>query len=177
MEPQVAPIHSDPTETLANENTPVTTRILVETADREFYTIAETNPALAVELAAELDPSQRSSGLMENLVQRWADADLLTAAAWVELQPAGDDKESLLQQIGFVLSQTSPVDAAEFVTTQISPGPVQDEAVMTVVNQWGNKNLAAAASWVQTFSEGPLQERAVKELEGIENYQRELARQ
>jgi hypothetical protein len=42
------------------------------------------NPAVAVELAAKIDPSQRSNGLMENLVQQWAGAGLLTAAAWVE---------------------------------------------------------------------------------------------
>lgn len=40
----------------------------------------------------------------------------------------------------------------------------------------GNRNLKAAALWVQTFPAGPLQDRAVQELEGIEQYQQELAR-
>jgi hypothetical protein len=161
--------------TPANDSSPAAPDVRVETDGREFFKIAETNPAAAVELAAKLDPSRRSDDLMEDLVQQWAGADLLAAAAWVKLNTSGDEQARLLQRVGFVLSQTNPADAAEFVLAQIPPGPVRDEAVMTVVNQWGNRNLAAAAAWVQTFSDGPLQERAVVELEGIENYRAALA--
>jgi hypothetical protein len=48
---------------------------------------------------------------------------------------------------------------------------------MSVLNQWGNQNVSAAAGWVATFPAGPLRERALEELEGIAQYQRELARQ
>jgi hypothetical protein len=174
---QVSSIHSDPAGTPVNGGGPVAGNALSRADELEFYKIAETNPAAAVALAAKLDPAQRPKSLMEDLVQKWADADLLSAAAWVELNASGDERDRELQRVGFTLSQGDPAEAAEFVMSQISVGSVQDEAVMTVVNQWGNKNLAAAASWVQTLPEGPLQERAVNELEGIENYQRELARQ
>jgi len=175
---QTSPYHSDSTAMPASDRQPIAPEIIPTASDeRAFYRMAETNPAAAVALAAQLDPSQRSNSLMENLIQRWATADLITAAAWVEQQTSGDEQGRLLQRIGFTLSQTDPAEAAEFVATQIPAGQNQDEAVMTIVNQWGNQDLAAAASWVKSFPEGPLQARAVDELEGIMNYQQTLAHQ
>jgi hypothetical protein len=174
-EPLSSPVDSPSAVTPAGESLPMATNLPVADIGRELSEIAATNPAAALELAARLDPSQHPGDLMEDIVQQWANGDPLAAAAWAKLNTSGEEQSLLLQRVGFVLSQTSPVDAAEFVQAEIPQGPVQDEAIMTVVNQWGNKDLAAAASWVKTFPEGPLQQRAVVELEGIENYRQALA--
>ena len=173
--PTPSPVVSRSTVTPAADSSPAPTNLPVVDDGRKLFKLAETNPAAALALAAQIDPSKRAGDLMEDLTQQWAGADPLAAAAWAKLNTSGEEQARLLQRVGFVLSQSSPVDAAEFVQAQIPSGPVQDEALMTVVNQWGNKDLAAAAAWVKTFPEGPLQQRAVIELEGIQNYRQALA--
>jgi hypothetical protein len=141
------------------------------------FGLAETDPADAVETAQDLHLENQPGDVMGNLMQRWAATDVASAFDWANDQPPGAQRDSLMSRVALVLSQAAPSDAANMVTEQIPPGPAQDEAVMTVVNQWGNQDLAAAAAWVKNFPEGPLQARAVAELEGIAQYQRELARQ
>ena len=60
---------------------------------------------------------------------------------------------------------------------QIPPGAAQDEAIMTVLNQWANQDLIAATDWVKQFPDGPLQVRALNELEGMVAYKQLLAQQ
>jgi hypothetical protein len=139
--------------------------------------LAETNPADAVKLAQTLNLDKQPGAVMESLVQQWAGTDLASALVWANSQPAGDQRDGFTTRIAFVMSQSNPTDAANLVINQISPGPIQDEAVMTVLNQWGNQNLAAAATWVKGFPEGPLQARAAAELEGIADHLGALAHQ
>jgi hypothetical protein len=141
------------------------------------FGLAESDPADAVETAQSLHLENQPGDVMGNLVQQWATADVSSALDWANDQPPGAQRDSVMSRVALVLSQAAPSDAADLVVNQIPPGPAQDEAVMTVVNQWGNQDLAAAAAWVKNFPEGPLQARAVSELEGIAQYQRELARQ
>jgi hypothetical protein len=136
------------------------------------FGLAQTNPDHAVEMAQTL---QQPENVMENLVQQWAASDLASALVWVNNLPAGDQRDQLMQRVTFVLSQTDPANSAGLVLEQMPASPAQDEAVMTVVHQWGNQNLQAAASWVLTFPDGALKERATEELKGIARYKDELA--
>jgi hypothetical protein len=138
--------------------------------------LAQTDPARAVEVAQTL---QQPGAVVDNLVQQWAGSDVSGALAWVTEQPAGDQRDDAFQRVTFVLSQKDPTDAAAVVQDQMTPGPAQDEAIMTLINQWANQDLASAAKWVQNYSfrSPELQERAMKELEGIEQYKNALAAQ
>jgi hypothetical protein len=138
------------------------------------FGLAQKDPAHAVEVAQAL---QQPEAVMEDIVQQWATTDLRSALVWVNNQPAGDQRDQLIARTTFILSQTDPSDAASLVMEEISPGSTQDEAIMTVVNQWANKDLKTAASWVQTFPDSPLRERALSELEGVADYRQALARQ
>jgi hypothetical protein len=141
------------------------------------FSLAQTNPADAVKLAQTLQLDQPPGAVMENLVQQWAMSDATSALAWAGQQPAGTLRDALMTRVAYAMSQTDPALAANLAINLIPPGTAQDEAVMMVVNQWGNQNLTAAAQWVGTFPDGPLQHRAVEELEGIKRYQQELAQQ
>jgi hypothetical protein len=140
------------------------------------FGIAETHPADAVKLAQSL---QQPESVMENLVQQWSSADLVSAMVWVNEQPAGEQRDEFVQRVAFVLSQSDPANAAGLVTEQIPPGPAQDEAMMTVLHQWADRNVSAAADWIATypFRSAQLQDRALSELEGMQNYQKALAGQ
>jgi len=132
---------------------------------------ARKDPAHALEMAQAL---QEPDAVIENLVQQWAGSDLPSALVWANNLPAGSQRDQLFQRAAFVLSQSDPVNAAGLILEQIPPGPVQDEAVMAVVHQWGNQNLVAAADWVKNFPD-PLRERALQELEGIQQFREALS--
>ncbi len=137
--------------------------------------LAQTDPADAVKTAQTLHLDNQPGAVMETLVQQWAATDVSSALDWANSQPASGQRDGFTTRIAYVMSRNDPADAANLVINQISPGPAQDEAVMTVLNQWANQNLLAATSWVKGFPAGPLQTRAVNELEGIANYQQEMA--
>lgn len=137
------------------------------------YGVAQKDPAQAIATAREL---QVSTSVSDNIVQQWAGSDMKSALAWVATQPAGEDRDEMVHRIVLVLAPSDPSDAAGLVLEQIPPGSAQDEAVMTVLNQWAYKDFAAAVRWVENFPDGPLRTRAVAELEGIHQYQHDLAK-
>jgi hypothetical protein len=141
------------------------------------YGLAESNPARAVKLATSFRLQDRPRAVLENLVQQWAVADVPSALAWATNQPAGEQRDECMARVALVYSRSVPADAARLVVEQIPPGAVQTESAMMVLHQWATQDLAAAASWVDAFPDGPLRVRAVAELEGISKERDELMRQ
>lgn len=137
--------------------------------------LAETRPDKAVQEAMSLQLNERSASVVENLVQQWGAADAPAALAWAEALSPGPEQNQFVMQITFALSKIDPVDAAQVAMQQIPSGATQDEAVMSVLNQWANQDLVAAANWVKIFPAGPLQNRAIDELEGISQYRNSFA--
>jgi hypothetical protein len=131
------------------------------------FGVGEKDPARGVQTAMTYGPGVLGPGVMENLIQQWAAADLRSAYAWASNQPAGDQRASLLARIAFIWAQTAPAEAAQMVVTQLPAGGTQTEAVMTVLHQWALRDPAAALEWVRSFPETPLRTRAISELEGI----------
>jgi hypothetical protein len=138
--------------------------------------IAQTDPADAVKVAQELHLDKQPGAIMEDLVQQWASSDIASSLAWAEDQPAGASRDEFNTRIAFIMSQTDPSDAATLVMNQIPPGPAQDEAIMTVLNQWANQDFTRALGWAKGIT-GPIQGRVISELTGILNYHQALAQQ
>jgi hypothetical protein len=130
------------------------------------FGLAERDPAKAVELAQTLHFEEKPGAVVENLVEKWANADLSAALIWADGQPAGEHREQYISRVAFVWSQSAPADAARWVVEQIPPGPSQVEAVVMVVHQWARQDRAAASAWVEIFPEGPLRNHAINELNG-----------
>jgi hypothetical protein len=131
-----------------------------------YLDLAKTDPATAVRLVRKLDPEQRPRGLLENLVQQWASSDLPAATVWVKQEPPGEERDLLLQRVAFMMSHTNPAAAGKLVVEEIAPGPLQEEATMTVLHQWMQHDFAGAKQWVNLFPESPLRTRAENELAG-----------
>ena len=139
------------------------------------YGLAQKDPARALDLAQSL---QQPSSVMENIVQQWSGSDLPSALTWVNNQPDSDERNEMIQRVVLVLAPSDPADTAGLIFEQMPAGSAQDEAIMTLLNQWANKDLKAAALWVENnLSNSPLRDRALAELEGIEKYQHDLAQQ
>jgi hypothetical protein len=137
------------------------------------FQIAQADPGRAVKLAEQLNLNKDT--VSQNLAQQWAGQDLTTAYNWISAQPAGDRRDALATGLTFVWSQSEPLNAAQFVVQQMSPGPAQDEAIMMVLHQWALTDFAGASAWAQQFPDNPLRIRALNELQGIATYKQALA--
>ena len=126
--------------------------------------IAQSDPARAVEAARQYSLNDSACDVLPSLAVQWADKDLTGALAWAESLPAGDQRNEIMARIAFVESQSAPAAAGARVLTELPPGPVQEEAVMTVIHQWSLKDRRGAWAWVQAFPEIPLKQRALTEV-------------
>jgi hypothetical protein len=129
--------------------------------------VGESDPAWAVQTLENSGAGVYNPSVLENLVQRWAEKDFAAASAWVENQPSGEARDQLVERIAFAQSLTDPAKAAETVVEQMSAGPAQNNAVLTVLNQWAGQDLPGASSWVDQFPAGELQNQAKQVLAGV----------
>jgi hypothetical protein len=129
---------------------------------------AQTDPKLAIQAIEQqgLNDDHREV-MLENLAHQWAAQDLAQAVNWAGNYPPGETRDNLFMQIASAESVTSPTEAANMVASQISPGPIQDEAAISVLQQWGFQNLADATAWADQFPPGDISDRARKELARI----------
>jgi hypothetical protein len=142
-------------------------------AEIVFPQLAQTNAAEAVALAEKSiggSTNIAALGLMGNLAQQWAGQDEKAASAWALAQPPGDQRDQLVQCIAFVESKSDPAQAAQLISQQIPPGPIQSEAAISVVHQWALQDASAALAWAQSFPPGDLRDRAVNEVKNIIAY-------
>jgi len=127
--------------------------------------VARFDPGEAVALAQRFGSS--NVNLLENLVYQWAEQNEAAAAAYALAVPPGIVRNRLLGRIALIRAHTRPADAAQLVVEQIGPGPVQSEAVISVLHEWARQDPAAARAWLQRFPEGELRDRAQQELETL----------
>ena len=129
--------------------------------------LAQRDPRKAVQTAIDTRLCDTDAGLLDNLTAQWADRDFAGAHDWVRQQEAGDWHEELTAHIAFIGSKSDPAVAAQIVVGEMTPGPRQDEAAISVLHQWAQSDLEAAAAWANAFPEGNLHRRALAEIEGI----------
>ncbi len=139
--------------------------------ERRCLALAEHDPIEAMEFALNHHLLETQPGLLENLTGQWASHDFKAAHEWLRKQEPGDWRDQLMARVAYVGSQSDPAAAAQIVSTEMAPGPKQNEAAISVLHQWAQRDSAAAAAWVDAFPPGDLRTRAQAELEGIRHYQ------
>ena len=132
--------------------------------------LAQSDAGQAVEIAERYGLGAAPGAVLENLAQTWAEQDLTKAAAWSGGQPAGEERDQMVGRLAYVQSRTEPAAAANLVVEQMPAGPIQDEAIMSVLHQWALRDPAAAVAWVDRFPTGALHDRAQTELDGLAAY-------
>ncbi len=110
------------------------------------------------------DTNNVAQNLLDNLAQQWAIQDVQAASTWALTKPPGEQRDRLLQRIAFVESRTNPEQAARLTVEQMSPGPTQSEAAISVLYQWARSDSGAALAWAESFPAGDLRDRAIKEV-------------
>ena len=136
------------------------------------FQVAQTDPQQALEIAERQELSAGHGEVTGNLVQQWAERQLFEAATWINKQPAGEQRDQIVGRFAYVQSQTEPAAAANLVMEQIPAGPIQEEAAIAVLHQWGMRDIASAAAWANQFPPGALRDRAEAELQGLAAYSR-----
>ena len=134
------------------------------------FQVVQTDARQALEIAERQELLAGPGEVMGNLVQQWAERRPSEAAAWINQQPEGEQRDQMIGRFAYVQSQTEPAAAANLVMEQIPPGPIQEEAAITVLHQWGVRDMASATAWVNQFPPGALRDRAEAELQGLTAY-------
>jgi hypothetical protein len=135
--------------------------------------VAQTNAVAAVKLAENClgeGTNNPAQFLLDNMAQQWANQDMSAASAWALAKPAGEQRDRLLQRIAIAESSDNPADAARLISEQMSPGSTQNEAAISVVYQWAQKDAPAAMAWAESFPAGDLRDRAIKEVKNVIAY-------
>ena len=110
--------------------------------------------------------SVRREIIVENLAQQWANQDLEPLYNQVEKLPAGAERDGLFKRIALAQSQANPRLAAQMIIDKITPGPIQIDAVMSVLRPWARQDMAGAEEWVSRFPPGELHDKATTVLAG-----------
>jgi hypothetical protein len=132
--------------------------------------LAKEKPRQALELAIGHGADEGiGDGLLENLTMQWADREPAPALEWVRQQPTGEWRDRLMARVVFVLAKSEPFNAACHVAEEMEPGPMQNEAIISVLHQWAMSDFPAARDWAETLPTGVLRERAMNELTGLRN--------
>jgi hypothetical protein len=130
--------------------------------------IAERDPRAALDMVERFGLDDQPGVIVENLVAQWAEVDASAALDWITQRPAGDAQERLISRVAFALAGSDPHEAARLIGEQMGPGPLQTEAAASLVQRWWAVDPAAAADWVEGLAEGPLRDRALQELAGLD---------
>ena len=125
--------------------------------------VAQGDPARALEVSAVFGIGRRD-GTADHIAQLWAVEDLKGALQWIQAQPQGPPRDQLLARIVVVQAQSAPADAAHTALTRIAPGPMQDDAVVAVLELWSGQDADAASAWVEELPQGHLRDLAQAEI-------------
>ncbi len=134
------------------------------------FQIAQINAAQALQKAEQYQLGTMPGAVLENLAQQWARQDFSSATLWIRARPTGEQREQMLWRLAIVQSETAPAQAARLVVEQIPAGPIQTEAVISVLHQWAARDMAEAKAWVELFPAGPLRSRSENELSNMAAY-------
>ena len=127
--------------------------------------MAETDPAQSVQLAERF--GQNCTNLLENLVYQWSERNAAEARTYALEKPPGEERDRLLARVALTCAKENPAEAAQLVVDEIATGEIKNEAVMSVLHQWGLRQPREALAWAELFPEGELRQRALAELRNL----------
>lgn len=127
--------------------------------------ISERDPAAAISVWEAVDFAE-DNHVLENLVQNWARHEPAAAEKWVLARPPSAQRDQAIARVAYILAQTKPVDAATLIIRELPEGSAQNEAVISILHQWAERDPAGATAWVARFPAGPLADRAKAEIVG-----------
>lgn len=127
--------------------------------------MARTNPAEALAVLVELDPSSERDTALAHAAGQWAALDPGGAADWAAEGSPSELREQICSAVAIGMADRDPRGAAEFISAQMSEGVSLRTAAISVVQRWAQIDDLAAKDWAQQFPSGPLRNDALREIE------------
>ncbi len=131
--------------------------------------VSLSDPQEAIRLALDYKLDASARGLLEGLTSRWAEMDFPAASSWVIAQPVGEQRDSLIENIALAMVDSSPVKAAQLVMDQIASGENRNKAILLILSGLAFREPDVAQAWASSFPPGPLRDRALEELNRVQN--------
>lgn len=128
------------------------------------YEIARTDPVNAMQVATQLPASDYANGLLLHSLAQYTLVDPGQSQQLALSLPIGPLRDQALTTVATAQARQDGNGAAQFAVDNISPGHTLDNAVIGIVQLWGQNDFASAAGWVQSFPESPLRYQAVQSL-------------
>lgn len=136
--------------------------------------MAENDPKRAFDEAEARrfnDRNPESQMVLANLLRLWAGRDAGSAQQWALALEAGEARDRYVQSLVLVQAKSDSAAAMNLALDEIRDGPAQDEAVMSVLHQWAQRDPSGANAWVtQLDPQDPLRSRARTELDNLVRY-------
>lgn len=139
-------------------------------ADRESavvqvaYELARTDPLQALSRAVEIQSDSGREELMDYAAIQWAAKQPEEAAAWARKVEDGDLRQRLLAGIYSAWGDSDPSAAATAAVRSMEAGRDQNDAVVSIVQRWAQREPDIAATWVAAFPESELRDTAAREI-------------
>ena len=114
--------------------------------------VVDADPAQAVELALYLSPETRRNDALLGIVQRWAQNEPATAAAWVQQSEDFSFRTQAMKELVSLWSHRDPHDMALWLN-QIETGPLRDEWLVQFVESITGRDPKAAVLWSETITD------------------------
>jgi hypothetical protein len=118
----------------------------------------------ALELARELPADDNRNELITHIAGEWSVKNPEKIAEWAGKLEDETLRQQVISRVAAAWGDTNPSAAAELAIKSLPAGKPQDDAVVGIVQRWGQTKPADAGAWVAQFPEGPLRETAAEEL-------------
>lgn len=128
------------------------------------YEISRNDAAAASALVTEIPTGSGRDDLVSHVAALWAADSPAKASDWAAGLPTEELRQGALAAVATAWADSDPVSAGTLAVRSLAPGKMQDDAVISVVQRWVQKDPTQAAAWVNGFSEGSLRDTAVEEL-------------
>jgi hypothetical protein len=115
--------------------------------------VVRSDPVAALQIAAALPASSQRDGVLVDGVSQWAASDPSVATSWAEKVEEPALRQHLLASVAVAEAERDPGPAATLVATELSPGPEQERAAVSVAQRWAQSKPDEAAAWVAQFPE------------------------
>lgn len=126
-----------------------------------------TDPKAALGLAAALPPDSGRNELVTRAAETWATQSSGDALAWANQITDQDLKAAVTSVIAITMANTDPVAGGNLAVTSLPPGPLQNQAVVAIVERWAQADMDAATQWVNQFPDGALKQAAQSTLNHV----------
>ncbi|HYG23260.1 MAG TPA: hypothetical protein VEH04_10800 [Verrucomicrobiae bacterium] len=128
------------------------------------YEVATTSPMDAMQLAVAMPPGATRDDLLAHVASMWAAADSAGALAWTKQIEDVELRERLLVSVITAMGNATPAEAAKLALELLPQGRNQEDAVMSLIQVWAQREPETVAQWVASFSVGELQQTGVQNL-------------